>query len=124
MHIRPFESEPAYTIPGISTQAIAGRAQGMKNIEVWRSTMDPGSQTPLHYHDCEEVVMILSGSGILEVEGKQQPFKAGCTLLVPPKVVHQIINSGSEPIQMFVGLSETPGRTYTPDGQHIPLPWQ
>lgn len=34
-------------------------------VEVWLQTFSPGSRTPIHRHSCEEVFIVLKGSGTL-----------------------------------------------------------
>jgi len=49
---------------------------------------------------------------------------AGATLVIPADVDHQIINTGTEPMQLLAAFSATPVPTVFPDGQPIPLPWK
>ncbi|PKH63906.1 hypothetical protein CRG98_050233, partial [Punica granatum] len=51
---------------GLSHITVAGSVlHGMKEIEVWLQTFAPGSHTPIHRHSCEEVFVVLKGSGTL-----------------------------------------------------------
>lgn len=56
---------------------------------------DPGGKTPPNRHNIAvEMFFILKGTGIAECDGKEIEFKAGDSLLVPPKGIHQIRNTG------------------------------
>jgi len=90
---------------------------------VWMQTLEPGAATPVHYHECEEVVVVLRGAGHLSVGDEVTEFGPGTTLTVAPKVVHQLVNSGAEEMSLIAALSETPGRVFAPDGSVMPLPW-
>ena len=65
-------------------------------MEVWQQAFAPQAGTPIHRHDCEEVFIVLAGSGTLRVrEGagldvRQVPFQANSTLVVQPNFVHQV----------------------------------
>ena len=86
-------------------------------------TLEPGASTPMHYHECEEVIVILRGAGLLSVGDEVTEFGPGTTLVVPDKVIHQLINNGAEDMFLIAALSETPGRVFAPDGSLMELPW-
>ncbi|PPE01310.1 hypothetical protein GOBAR_AA35989 [Gossypium barbadense] len=51
---------------GLSHITVAGSLlHGLKEVEVWLQTFAPGSRTPIHRHSCEEVFVVLKGSGTL-----------------------------------------------------------
>jgi oxalate decarboxylase/phosphoglucose isomerase-like protein (cupin superfamily) len=52
------------------------------------------------------------------------PFGPGTTLVIPPRVLHQIVNGGDEEMFLVAALSETPARVFAPDGEVVALPWQ
>jgi mannose-6-phosphate isomerase-like protein (cupin superfamily) len=92
-------------------------------MEVWLQTMAPGSSTPVHRHACEEVILILSGSGEVTVQGETNSFGPNSTLIVPPDAVHQIVNPGSTPIVLVAALGAAPVRVRTSTGDPLPVPW-
>ena len=116
-------SRQVFEFPGLKHQTIASGADQLKHLEFWMQTLDPGTETPVHYHECEEVIVILRGSGSLSADDEVTEFGPGTTLVVPPKVIHQLINSGAEEMFLIAGLSETPSRVFTPDGNLMALPW-
>jgi len=113
-----------FTLPGIVHQTLAGPKHGLKTLEVWRQTMAPGAATPTHRHNCEEVFVILRGSGRVTIQGRDFDFGANTTLIVPPDVVHQVVNTGTEELSFVVVLGMAPVEATTPDGEAIPLPWR
>jgi mannose-6-phosphate isomerase-like protein (cupin superfamily) len=112
-----------FSLPGLKHKTLASAAEQLQRLEVWMQTLEPGAATPVHYHECEEVVVVLSGTGRLSVAGETTEFGPGTTLVVAPKAVHQLINSGTEEMSLIAGLSETPARVFAPDGSLIALPW-
>lgn len=70
-------------------------------VEVWLQTLSPGSGTPIHRHSCEEVFVVLKGSGTVylapnsheKYPGKPQEFSifANSTFQIPVNDVHQVI---------------------------------
>lgn len=109
--------------PGIIHQTVAGVTQGAKNMEVWMQTAEPNTETPMHYHDCEEIVIVLKGSGNATVDGKTTAFGPDTTIIIPPEVDHQIANTGSEPMSIIAVLSKVSPTTYYLDGRVMSLPW-
>jgi mannose-6-phosphate isomerase-like protein (cupin superfamily) len=111
------------TLPGIEHLTLAGGAQSLKRLSVWRQTMAQGSATPVHQHDCEEVVLVLEGSGEVRWDGGALAFGPDSTLVIPPRVAHEIVNTGAVPLVTVAAFSATPVGTFLPDGAPLELPW-
>jgi mannose-6-phosphate isomerase-like protein (cupin superfamily) len=62
--------------------------------------IDPGRHSPLHRHRCEEVYYVLRGSGELESGGRRHPLSPGCAVLNRPGVLHRVLNTGTEVLQL------------------------
>ena len=113
-----------FSLPGLIHQTLASHKDGLKNTEVWMQTVEPGGETPVHYHDCEEVIVIIRGSGRLSIDEKAIEFGPNSTLIIPSDIVHQLLNSGSDEIFLIASFSSTPAKVFTPDGEELALPWQ
>lgn len=111
-------------LPGIRHQTVAGHAQGVKTMEVWQQVMAPGAATPVHRHTCEEVVLVLSGSGTCTVGGRGFEFGPNSTLILEPDVVHQIVNTSSEDMHLVAALTMAPVRVTTEGGEPLHVPWE
>src|SRR5512134_1615016 len=107
------------TLPGIEQLTLAGGAQSLTRLSLWRQTMAQGSATPPHQHDCEEVVLVLQGSGELRWDGRVLPFGPDSTLVIPPRVAHQIVNTGAVPLVTVAAFSATPVGTFLPGGEPL-----
>lgn len=111
------------SLPGLDHQTLAGPRDGLKQMEVWMQTIAPGAETPMHRHDCEEVVVVLRGSGFCEIDGKQSAFGPNSTLILPPNRPHRIVNSGATEMFLLAALAMAPVTVETPAGERIALPW-
>ena len=111
-------------LPGIEHLTLAGKAEGLSRLSVWRQSMAPGCSTPPHKHDCEEVVLVVEGSGELHIGDEKIPFGPDTTLVLPPNVPHQIFNTGALPLKTLAAFSATPVATFLPDGAALELPWK
>jgi quercetin dioxygenase-like cupin family protein len=86
--------------------------------------MAPGAATPPHSHDCDEVVLCLSGRGEVHIDGKVHRFGADSTVVLPRGRVHQLFNTGPMPLHTLGIFASTPVATRLPDGEAISLPWR
>ncbi len=118
------DNQEALEMPGLWHRTIAGHRQGVKSMEVWLQSMAPGAATPVHCHACEEVILILSGSGICKVAGETYPFGPNSTLILEPDVVHQIENTSGEDLRLIAALGMAPVRVKSADGTPLPVPWE
>lgn len=109
-------------LPGLEHQTLAGARDGLRHIEVWRQRIEAGSATPVHRHDCEEVIVILKGSGSCTIEGETRTFGPDTTLLIPPGAVHQIA-AGDEDLHIMAVLSMAPVRIFLGTGEPMYPPW-
>jgi mannose-6-phosphate isomerase-like protein (cupin superfamily) len=112
------------SLPGIEHLTLAGSEQGLTGLSVWRQSMAPGCATPPHAHDCEEVVLVLEGTGELHLDGKVIGFGPDTTLVLPPHRPHQIFNTGSTTLRTVAAFSCSPVGTFLPDGAPLALPWE
>ena len=124
MAIKDNSTIQQFSLPGLIHQTLASQKDGLNGTEVWMQTIEPSGETPVHYHDCEEVIVILRGSGRATIGGKDTEFGPNTTLIIAPEVVHQIVNNGNEEIFLIAVFSLTPAKVFTPDGQGLALPWQ
>jgi quercetin dioxygenase-like cupin family protein len=115
---------PVHNLPGLVHRTVAGHAQGVSSMEVWHQIMAPGAETPIHRHACEEVILVLVGSGRLTLEEEVSDFHANSTLIVPPDAVHQLVNTGREDLVLVAALGAAPVRVRTATGDPLPVPWQ
>lgn len=111
-------------LPGLRHQTVGGHAQGLQTMEVWMQTMAPGAATPVHRHACEEVVVVLSGSGICTVGEHTYAFGPNSTLVLEADVVHQIVNTSGEEMKLVAALGTAPVRVRTAEGLPLPVPWE
>lgn len=79
---------------------------GSKNLWVGTSTVAPGNKTNAHSHDInEEVFYCISGNGIFIADDETHEYSSGAVIYVPPGVVHQVVNTGDEPLKSICCVS-------------------
>jgi mannose-6-phosphate isomerase-like protein (cupin superfamily) len=71
-------------------------------------TLPPGSIIGEHPHSGEdEVYFIISGTGVMVVDGEEQVVGPGTAILTLSGSVHGIRNEGTENLRMFVACART-----------------
>jgi len=79
-----------------------------------RVELAAGAAAGKHYHPGHELVYILQGSGTFEAEGKPpRAVKAGDTLYVTPKLIHDVKNTGKTPVKALVVAIAEKGQPLT-----------
>lgn len=112
-----------FRLPGLIHQTLANLTRGTYTMEIWRQTLAAGAVTPWHRHSCEEVVVVLSGHGECRMPGRTEAFGPNATLIVESDAVHQIANTGDEPLDLLAALGMTPVTVLDVRGHLMELPW-
>lgn len=111
------------SFPGILHATLAGSEQGLEQLSIWQQILEPGAATPPHRHDCEEVILCSAGRGELHFDGRKVSFGAHQTVCIPRNALHQLVNSGRDPLHLVAVFSKTPVEVFLPDGAPFALPW-
>jgi quercetin dioxygenase-like cupin family protein len=114
---------PHAQLPGLDHVTLAGASMGLRKLSVWQQTIAPGGATPSHFHDCEEVVLVSAGTGVIHMPGGSHTFAAGTTLVIPPLEEHQLVNTGNTTMELVGIFSATPVGVFEPGGEVLNLPW-
>ncbi len=68
-----------------------------------RVVMPPNSSMGVHEHSHEEeMYIILSGEGVMTIEGKEKVVRKGDMVLNKPYGSHGLLNNGSENIELLI----------------------
>jgi quercetin dioxygenase-like cupin family protein len=83
---------------GVAARVVLGKADGANNFCMRVFVIDAGGNTPKHSHDWEHEMFVHSGSGEIYGNGQWNKVQPGKALLMPANEIHQIKNSGKEPL--------------------------
>jgi len=108
---------------GNRTNGIITRAGGATQISVVRQEQETGGFNPPHFHDCEEVMLIRRGTAKVTVGEETVQLAPGDALLVPPRVVHQVSNTGAEAAE-YLYVAPSGMRFYSAAGQEMTPSWE
>lgn len=71
-------------------------------------TLYPGSSIGEHPHvGDDEIYFVISGTGIMVVDGEEQRLGPGSVVLTPSGSSHGLRNSGEEDLRIFVACART-----------------
>jgi quercetin dioxygenase-like cupin family protein len=87
---------------GIRTVPLVTSRSGSSSLLNGVTTLDPGAAVPLHIHNCEESVLVMSGRGRVHIDGVETDVEPGVTTWIPTGVQHFFRNtSATEPMSIF-----------------------
>lgn len=85
------------------TQNLVGGASPIQatNFSLGHVVLEPdGGQVPWHNQEQEEIYFIVEGAGEMCLGTEKASVQAGQTVYIPPRVFHQLTNTGSAPMRM------------------------
>ncbi len=66
----------------------------------------PGSSSNPHLHDdAEEIFYVISGTGRIKVEEEEEDIAPGSCIFIPPKSLHQLLNTGQVELRVLAVTS-------------------
>ncbi len=81
-------------VEGVRTSHIVGPADGATEAVTGTTEFAPGTGLPLHWHNCEETVLILEGEALFEAAGERHALVTGDVTWTPSGVAHRFSNRG------------------------------
>ena len=115
--------EPIEILPGLRFQPVLGE-QLMANFV----SFEPNVVAPVHWHDEEQISIVLEGEFEFEVGGEKKLVRRGDAILIPPNAPHgartydstcfeiDIFNPPRQGLLELMGLIGPTGERLSPDG--------
>jgi quercetin dioxygenase-like cupin family protein len=92
---------------------IANKELGTQS-DIHENVISPGVTVPWHYHETEEAIIVLEGSGECRTEASTESYSAGDVVILPARVKHSLRNPGSVPIrQICVSQATLPQHSWS-----------
>ncbi|MBX5489751.1 MAG: cupin domain-containing protein [Chloroflexi bacterium] len=99
--LRPSEIPPVDRGGGARTIPLVCCEIGAQGVLNGITEFDPGAAIPLHYHNCEETVLVLEGEATFEVDGRVYELRPLDTTWVPTGVPHRFLNRSNRRLRIF-----------------------
>lgn len=118
--LRPSEIPARVRGGGITTIPLATRKTGSDSFINGITIFPPRAAVPLHFHNCQESVVLLSGSAVAHIDGADHDVAIGDTTLIPAGVQHYFRNaSDSEEMRiLWIYASLDADRTIVATGEN------
>ncbi|PPK63709.1 cupin domain-containing protein [Actinokineospora auranticolor] len=122
MHVISASQERTVTTPAAVMIGLAAPSRGSAELSTWRVRMNPGSPSPVHVVDREQVWMIIAGAFEFTVDGESAKAVAGQAVVVPAgasRRFHALAEAGDALVCMAAG-----GQVGAPGSEaRQPIPW-
>jgi succinate-semialdehyde dehydrogenase/glutarate-semialdehyde dehydrogenase len=100
--LRPAEITPKERGGGARTIPLVNALVGSRRTLSGITEFGPGAAIPLHFHNCEETVMVLEGAAVADVAGTEHSLGASDTTWIPAGTHHRFRNaSATEPMRIY-----------------------
>lgn len=86
------------TIPEIQLDIMKRKIFTGEYVMLVHNTVDSGTDVPTHNHHHEQIVFVLSGECVVEMEGEIYTLAANDMLLVPSNAKHKVTVTSKEPL--------------------------
>ena len=114
---------PVHAVPRISTRILVGKSSGAHETAVWEQWIRPDGFIPLHYHEVEEILVILTGSICLTLGDEDLVVSSPATILVPPRQIHGLRTAGDDDVHLLAFFPTADPTIISPEGTLRPMPW-
>jgi mannose-6-phosphate isomerase-like protein (cupin superfamily) len=81
------------------------KAEGFK-FEFRKRVLKPGAAIGYHLQEIDEVYYILSGNGVMQMNGKEFPVKPGDAILTRPGSSHGLKQTGTEDLTLMIAYEK------------------
>jgi len=76
----------------VRTKVFISNKTGSKSLISGTTLIPQNKSINLHYHNCEEAVLVMEGTAVAEINYKKYILKAGDVSWIPAKIPHRFIN--------------------------------
>jgi mannose-6-phosphate isomerase-like protein (cupin superfamily) len=101
----------------------AAPSRGAAEVSLWRVELAPGSTSPSHSMDCEEVFLALEGEMIANVDDVEVRVRAGDCLILPAHTPFTLSVQGAEPFRAVACMPAGGKATMSDGGASFTPPW-
>ena len=117
------QAAPPFTVGGTTVTGYAAPSRGATEVSVWRIELAPGTSSPLHQMDVEEVFLVLDGDAVAVVADTRSTIGEGDCLIVPARTPFTLTSSDERPFLAVACMTAGGQATMLPDGGTFVPPW-
>ncbi|MGC8580059.1 MAG: cupin domain-containing protein [bacterium] len=83
---------------GLWRRWLISKEHGAENYAMRYFEIEPMGYSIDHSHDYEHEIFILKGSGVIKAGTKEEKFREGDAIFIPPNERHQLINDTNDKV--------------------------
>ena len=87
---------------------LANEVLGTKQSTIHENVINPGGSVPWHFHDVEEVIVVLEGAGECQTEEAAEAYSGGDVIILPAGTRHSLRNVGRIPLRQICFFPGSP----------------
>lgn len=91
---------------GVTKQLLISGAEGWDGWALRLFEVAPAGHTPRHTHPWPHINVVVSGEGVLRVDGVDHPIEPGASGFIPAGSTHQFTNTGDAPLEFVCIVPE------------------
>lgn len=114
---------PPFAVGGTTITGYASPSRGATEVSLWRIELSPGSSSPLHQMDVEEVFLVVDGEAVAVVEETRSTIASGDCLIVPARTPFTLTAGDKGPFLAVACMTAGGQATMLPDGATFVPPW-
>jgi quercetin dioxygenase-like cupin family protein len=102
---------------GVRTRLLVHKGLGSEHLTSGFTRFEPGARIAMHWHNCDESVVVAEGSAVAEVDGKRFEMTQFDTTFVKAGVPHRFLNESDQPMAIiFTYAASDVTRTFADTG--------
>jgi len=87
--------------PGVTHRFIINKETGATGVQLAEVVLQPGAALPLHYHDVDDAMFVVSGKGKFIEGDREVAVEPDMALLAPAMTKHTLRNDGDQPLKII-----------------------
>jgi quercetin dioxygenase-like cupin family protein len=111
-----------FDIPGVTFTQVASPSRGSLETALWRVAVAPHHTGILHHMTWEEILLAVSGTGLVRIGNEEHRLSPGDAFAMPPFTDFQLEAAGEAPFEAFVVLP-VGGHAVIEGQRSWPPPW-
>ena len=120
---RPRSEARVFDLHGVRFSSLVSSASGARSIAAWRADFAPNTPGRPHTMTEEEVLHVLAGELVVEVDRERFIARTGDAVLVPAGAVLTVGNGADEPACAWVTSLVGMKASMQPGGEELAPPW-
>jgi len=111
-------------LAGLRHKTVIDYRTGANSLALWQEEHLQGFQVPLHHHDCEEIITIITGSVEAVIETEVFNLVKEQSILIPAWKNHGFKVTGESPVKLLAIFSKSDPKIFHADGNQSTPPWE